>query len=88
MYFISCRLIQIAHLFAGIFQREVVFGSLGLLFSFAPRLEPTLEQIVRREHLRPPISSSHRDRLRLLLLIEVLSFAEDDTLHAASGHPS
>ena len=76
VYFVSCRLIQIAHLFAGILQREVVFGSLGRLFlGLAPRLKPTLEEIVWGEHLRPPIGGRHRDRLSLLLLIELLSFA-------------
>ena len=84
MYFISCRLIQIAHLFAGIFQREVVFGSLGLLVSLALRLESSFEKAVWGEQLRPLIGCRHGNR-RLLLLIEVLSFAENDALHAPSG---
>ena len=89
VYLISCRLIQIAHLFARILQREVVFGPLGLFLGLAPRLESTLEQIVWGEHLRPPIGGRHSKRLSLLLLlIEVFSFAQNDALHTASGHPS
>ena len=87
VYFISCRLIQIAHLFARIFQWEVVFGSLGLLFSLAPRLESSLEEAVWGEHFRFLIGGRHSNCL--LHLIEVgLSFAEYDTLHAPSWHTS
>ena len=87
MYFISCRLIQIAHLFAGVFQRVVGFGLLGLLLSLAPRLMSSLEEVARGEQLRSLIRCRHSDR-RLLLLVEVvLGFAEHDALHASGGHP-
>ena len=87
MYFISCRLIQIAHLFARIFQREVVFGSLGLLFSLASRLESSLEEAVWGENFRFLVGGRHSNCL--LHLIEVgLCFAEYDALHAARGHSS